>query len=146
MKNYHTFWDHMKQNSKRFKHHSKRIVTNTVLAGVLILSGKAAEANPVAGADFNGDEYINLSVSAPDEQVSLAMLSQGHAASVNSGMYQAKAAKGAVVQLFSDMSIDNFQPNAYPPAFLLQHTRHSTGKYESKVTVDADGFLVMFSW
>ena len=128
------------------RQHGKRIVTTTLLACVLALSWNAAEAQPSAVADGNGDEYDNLSVSVPAKQISLTMLSRENTAPLTIGTYPAKVAKVAAIQLFSDMPMESLKANASVPTLLLQHASHLIGKHESGVAADDDGFLVMFSW
>jgi len=127
------------------KQHSRRIVTTTFLAGTLILPWNAAEAEPSAFANFNYEESRNLSVSAPSEHVSLAMLSQVNPTAVTIRTAPATSTRAAV-QLFSDMSLYDLQTHALTPPSLHQPAPGYVNPQQSKFAVNDGASWVMFSW
>lgn len=116
MKNHRIYWEHVKA-------HSKRIVTISLFVGALVLSWNTAEADLLALADSNRDEYSALSAGVPS------------AGSPN-----------GVIQLMHRTSLSDLQANASVPTFLHHPAPAFVNKNERGLAVKDDASLVVFSW
>lgn len=116
MKNQRTFWE-------RMKNYSKRLATTSLLAGTLVLQWHTAEAEPLSVVELNCAEYSVLTIGALDDEY-----------------------PSGVARIICRMSVYSLQADAFTPTFLHQPPPDSISTYEPEFAVDDAGFLEVFSW
>jgi hypothetical protein len=136
----------MTQRSKQCKQHSTRIVTTTLFVGTLVLPWNAAEAEPAASAECNGNGVGDLAIHVPSERMALNTVSPVNVGAPNIRTNPGPAIRTEAVQLFDPMSMFGLPTNTYTPTFLHQHAPTSLNGYEPRFAPDDDGLLVVFSW